>query len=117
MVPVGPRSLTVTALSIGEDCFASSWLKFQLNSATGCAGSYMKETGAPGQALPIHGSLKRKRGVGEHPESFRLGCLPRLRLLRPSISLPSNPSLPLQASSSFALVGDLEVRFPNEVSA
>ena len=42
---------------------------FQLSPATGCAGSYMKETGAPGQALPIHGSLQRKRGVGEHHES------------------------------------------------
>ena len=31
MVPVGPRSLTVTALSTGEGCFASSWLKFQLS--------------------------------------------------------------------------------------
>ncbi len=63
-----------------------------------------------------HRSLKRKGGVGEHPESSRLGGLPRLRLLRPPISLPSNPSLALQASSSFALMDDLEVGVPNEVS-
>ncbi len=31
MVPVGPRSLTVTALSSGEGCFASSRLKFQVS--------------------------------------------------------------------------------------
>ena len=31
MVPVGHRSLTVTALSTGEGCCASSWLKFQLS--------------------------------------------------------------------------------------
>ncbi len=31
MVPVGPRSLTVTALSTGEGCFGSSWLKSQLS--------------------------------------------------------------------------------------
>ncbi len=42
------------------------------------------------QNFPSHGSLKRKRGVGEHPESPRLGCLPRLRPLRPPIVLPSN---------------------------
>ncbi len=29
--PCRARSLTVTALSIGEGCFASSWLKFQLS--------------------------------------------------------------------------------------
>jgi len=67
--------------------------------------------------VPSYGSLKRKRGVGEHPEFPRLGCLPRLRPLRPPIALPSNPSLALQASSRFALLGDLEVRVPNEVSA
>ena len=37
MVPVGPRSLTVTALSSGEGCLASSWLKFQPSPASGCA--------------------------------------------------------------------------------
>ena len=66
--------------------------------------------------MPIHGSLKRKRGVGEHAESSRLDCLSRLRLLRPPIALPSNPLLALQASSRFELLGDLEVRVPNEVS-
>ena len=44
MVAVGPRSLTVTAPSTGEGCTISSWLKFQLSAATGCAGSYRKET-------------------------------------------------------------------------
>ena len=62
--------------------------------------------------FPSHRSLKRKRGVGEHFESSRLGCLPRLRPLCPPILLPSNPSLALQASSVFALMGDLEVRVP-----
>ena len=63
--------------------------------------------------FPSHRSLKRKRGVGEHPELPRLGCLPRLRPLCPPIALPSNPSLALQASSGFASMGDLEVReFP-----
>jgi len=66
--------------------------------------------------FPSHGSLKRKRRVGEHPESLRLGCLPRPRPLRPPIALPTNPSLALQASGRFALLGDLEARVPNEVS-
>ena len=64
-----------------------------------------------------YGSLKRKRGVGEHLKSPWLGCLLRLRLLRPPIALHSNPSLALQAFSRFALLGDLEVRVPNEVAA
>ena len=56
------------------------------------------------------------RGWGT-PRIPRLGCLPRLRLLRPPIALPSNSSLALQASSCIALLGDLEVRVPNEVAA
>ena len=42
MVPVGPRSLTVMALSTGEGCFASSCLKFQ---STGLQVAPEKEPG------------------------------------------------------------------------
>jgi len=41
--------------------------------------------------FPSHGSLKPKRGVGERPESPRLGCLPRLRPLRPPLRCPPTP--------------------------
>ena len=85
-------------------------MKFQLSPAPRSAGSIRKGN------FPSHRSLKRKRGVGEHPKSSRVGCLPRLRPLRPPTSLPPNPSLALQASSMFALMGDLEVRVPNGVS-
>ena len=47
LVPVGPRSLTVTALSTGEGCSASSWLKFQVSAASGCAGSFRKKRPHP----------------------------------------------------------------------
>ena len=86
-------------------------MKFHLSPAPRNTGPIRKGN------FPSHKSLKRKRGVGEHPEFSQLGCLPRLRPLRPPISLPSNPSLALQASSIFASMVDLEVRVPNEVSA
>ena len=55
-------------------------------------------SGSPSGACPIrkgnfpsHRSLKRKRGVGEHPESSRLSCLPRLRPLGPPIFAAPQP--------------------------
>ena len=41
--PCRARSLTVTALSPGEGCFASSWLKFQLSNALSHAGSFRRK--------------------------------------------------------------------------
>ena len=46
-----------------------SSLKFQVSPAPSCAGPIRKGN------FPSHRSLKRKRGVGEHPESSRLSCL------------------------------------------
>ena len=76
-----------------------SLFKFQVSGSPSGAGPIRKGN------FPGHRSLKRERGVGEHPESSRLSCLPRLRPLGPPISLPPNPSLALQASSIFVLIG------------
>ena len=76
-----------------------SLFKFQVSGSPSGAGPIRKGN------FPSHRSLKRERGVGEHPESSRLSCLPRLRPLGPPISLPPNPSLALQASSIFVLIG------------
>ena len=81
-----------------------SQMKFQLSGSASGAGPIRKGN------FPSHRSLKRKRGVGEHPESSRLSCLPRLRPLGPPISLPPNPSLALQASMVFAFIGSLDLR-------
>ena len=51
---------------------------FEFRSAGPPAASQMirEETVAPGQALPMHGSLKRERGAGEHRESPRVRRFP-----------------------------------------
>ena len=51
-----------------------SSLKFQVSSAPSHAGSFRKKLFPPGRVLPIHGSLKRKRGVGERHKSSRVGA-------------------------------------------
>jgi len=73
-------------------------MKFQLSPATGCTGSYMKETGAarPG----IADSWKpeaQARGWGT-PRIVLTPLLAKLRALCPRILLHPNPSLALQDS-------------------
>ena len=115
-VPGGPRGALVDEVNGDSICdqiplphghgsvnfrfsMIPSSLKFQVSGSPSGAGPIRKGN------FPSHRSLKRKRGVGEHPESSRLSCLPRLRPLGPPISLPPNPSLALQASSIFVLIG------------
>ena len=120
-VPGGPRGALVDEVNGDSICdqiplphghgsvnfrfsMIPSSLKFQLSGPPSGAGPIRKGN------FPSHRSLKRKRGVGEHPESSRLSCLPRLRPLGPPISLPPNPSLELQASMVFAFIGSLDLR-------
>ncbi len=55
------RSLTVTALSNGDYCMISSPMKFQLSPATGCTGSYRKETIQAMKACSASEGLGRAR--------------------------------------------------------
>ena len=108
-VPGGPRGALVDEVNGDSICdqiplphghgsvnfrfsMIPSSLKFQVSGSPSGAGPIRKGN------FPSHGSLKRKRGVGERHKSSRLGACLHFRLLHPRISLHSNPSLALQAS-------------------
>ena len=84
-------------------------MKFQLNSAPSDAGPIRERN------FPSHGSLKRERGVGNLRDASRKGHLtgegPGLgeRADNSKISQSPNPSLALQTSLVFALIGALDV--------
>ena len=63
-----------------------------------CAASDFRKLLHPEQALPIHRSLKRKRGVGSSTNLADLTACVCFKPLHPHISLHTNPSLALQAS-------------------
>ncbi len=89
MVPVGPRSLTVTALSTGEGCVVSSWLKFQVSPI-------------PRKPWP---HSRRKLGVLAVAAVSRPPCIEpkarKRRILRPGDRTHVDPPEPIEVSGQY----------------